>query len=48
MSRAQKQKKVFGNMNAANLIKIDDITDIQKIKNIEDAAEKIKLIKIKF
>ena len=32
-------------MNAANLIKIDDITDIQKIKNIEDAAEKNQIDK---
>ncbi len=42
---AKTKKSIWEYMNAANLIKIDDITDIQKIKNIEDAAEKNQIDK---
>ena len=35
-------------MNSANLISIDDITDKEKIKNIEFAANKNQVDKTKF
>ena len=48
MSQTKTKEEIWKYLNAANLIKLEDASDKEKLRELENAANNNQLIKIKF